>query len=296
MMLKYLLLTLFIAFAGIGIWFFRLGGPAQLELADRYWPGNKEFNGLVGLGRESDVYLPLEYGKGTPSNECDGRKFPTLIFIHGGSWRDGDRKSYGFIGRAFAARGIITHVIDYRKLPRNRFPVFVQDAAKEIAHIYRDMPPKGCADPKKIYLMGHSAGAHIAAMVALDPQWLVAEGLDSSIISGVIGLAGPYDFYPFTSDAAKEALGKWSEPAETQPITYAHKDAPPLLLLHGSRDETVKPRNSRVLADAIIEAGGKAQAKIYEGVDHADIIMAIARPFRKKAPIIEDAVAFMVND
>jgi acetyl esterase/lipase len=303
MMLKYVLPVLFIAVAGAGIWFFRLGGPAQLDLADRwYWGGGERKGAVVETNihygpdgdpkQQYDVYHPV--ATGWTGMECRDRKYPTLIFFHGGSWRDGDKDSYGFVGRAFAERGFYVVVADYRKTPKAHFPDFVNDAARIIAYIHRT--PRECANPSKLYLMGHSAGAHIAMLATLDSKWLAAEGLDSSIISGVIGLAGPYDFYPFTSDAAKEALGKWPEPAETQPISYARKDVPPLLLLHGSRDETVKPRNSRVLADAIIKAGGKAQAKIYEDIDHADIIMAIARPFRKKAPIIEDAVAFMVND
>jgi acetyl esterase/lipase len=141
--------------------------------------------------------------------------------------------------------------------------------------------------------MGHSAGAHIAAMVALDPQWLKAYGTDSSIIAGVIGLAGPYDFLPFTSDAARDALGHWPRPEETQPIHYARGDAPPMLLLSGDADTTVKPRNSKVLAQAISEKGGQAEVKLYPGVDHTDIIMAVSRPFRDKAPVIKDVIKFM---
>jgi acetyl esterase/lipase len=291
-MLKYALIALIVAMAGVAIWFIRLGGPAQLNLADRWWPGEPEFHGLVGRGANDDDYLPVEFGKGTPFENCDGAKLPTLIFIHGGSWRDGDRRDYGFVGRAFAARGFITHVIDYSKLPQHRFPAFLKDVSKFIAEKHHNLPPNGCQDPAKIYLMGHSAGAHIAAMVALDPQWLAAHNSDPSIIAGVIGLAGPYDFYPFTSDASKDALGHWPDWQETQPIHYARGDAPPMLLLHGDSDETVKPRNSKALAGAITDKGGVADVKIYKGVNHADIIMAIARPFRKKAPVIDDVIAF----
>ncbi len=294
-MLKYALIAAIVAIAGVAIWLIRLGGPAQLDLADRLWPGEREFYGLVGYGKNDDGYLPVEFGKGTPFKNCDGPKLPTLIFIHGGSWRDGNRKDYGFVGRAFAARGFITYVIDYSKLPQHRFPSFLNDAAKFIADKHRNLPSNGCQDPAKIYLMGHSAGAHIAAMVALDPQWLEAHGTDPSIIAGVIGLAGPYDFYPFTSDAAKEALGHWPDPHETQPIHFARGDAPPMLLLHGDSDETVKPRNSTVLAKTITEKGGVADVKIYTGVNHADIVMAIARPFRKKAPVIDDVTAFIAG-
>jgi acetyl esterase/lipase len=303
MMLKYILLVLFIALAGTGIWFFRLGGPGQLDLADRwYWGGEGRKQGLfetnIHYGPDGDpkqrydVYHPV--ATGWNGAQCGNRKYPVLIFFHGGSWRDGDKDSYGFVGRAFAERGFYVVIADYRKAPKAHFPDFVNDAARVIADIRKT--PRQCADPSKLFLMGHSAGAHIAMLAALDKQWLAAEGLDSAIISGVVGLAGPYDFYPFTSEAAKDALGNWPEPAETQPINYARQDAPPLLLLHGNRDETVRPRNSQMLAMAVHDAGGKARVMIYDGIDHAEIIMAVARPFRKKAPVIDDAVHFMLND
>lgn len=292
---KISLFVLLAVLIGGGVWFYRLGGPGQLDLADRWWPGMPEHSGLVGLGDNSDAFLPTAFGKGTPHEDCDGPKFPTLIFIHGGSWRDGSRKDYGFVGRAFAARGFITYVIDYRKLPEHRFPSFVEDAAKFIADTHRQLPPNGCQDPKQIYIMGHSAGAHIAAMVALDPQWLTAQGSDPSIIAGVIGLAGPYDFYPFTSEAAVEAMGHWPKPEETQPIHYARKNAPPLLLLTGDADTTVKPRNSVALAKAMTELGGIATVKHYAGIDHAGIVMAVSRPFRTKAPVIEDVTEFVAQ-
>jgi acetyl esterase/lipase len=141
--------------------------------------------------------------------------------------------------------------------------------------------------------MGHSAGAHIAMMAALDPQWLAADNLKPDIIKGVIGLAGPYDFLPLTTESSKIALGQWPDLTETQPITYARADAPPLLLLTGDKDTVVKPRNSKALGAKIDALGGKQQTKIYPGVDHADIVMAIARPFRKKAPVIADVVEFI---
>ncbi len=299
---KYFLFALIAMLIGGGIWFYRLGGPAQLDLADRLWFGKAEFSGRVRTAsnygdtdnpRQSyDVYFPPAYGKETPDENCLGPKYPSLIFFHGGSWRDGNRVDYGFVGRAFAARGFITYVADYRKAPSNPFPDFVQDTAALIATVHRSLPENGCQDPKQIYVMGHSAGAHIAMMAALDPQWLAAHGTDPSIISGVIGLAGPYDFLPFTTDAARDALGQWPNPQETQPIHYARGDAPPMLLLSGEDDTTVRPRNSKILAQAITAKGGKAEVKIYPKVDHAGIVMAISRAFRKKAPVIKDVVAF----
>lgn len=283
-----------IALLGFGL--LRMAGPAQLELADRLWPGRadapKVVRGIAYGGdpmQAYDVYSPN--GTGT---ECSGQTRSTLIFFHGGSWRDGDRGSYGFVGRAFAERGFHVVVADYRKMPAARFPAFVEDAASAIAHVHRNLP--ACADPKRLFVAGHSAGAHIAMLAALDRKWLAAHQLDTNIIAGVIGLAGPYDFYPFTSDAARAALGAWPVPRETQPIHYARGDAPPLLLLTGDADTTVKPRNSSALAKAVTDSGGSAKVRRYAGITHSGIVMAIARPFRGKAPVIEDVLAFTARD
>jgi len=130
-------------------------------------------------------------------------------------------------------------------------------------------------------------------LAALDPQWLAEKDLKPDVIKGVIGLAGPYDFLPLTSDSSKMALGQWRDLTETQPITYARGDAPPLLLLTGDKDTVAKPRNSKILSEKIQASGGQQQLKIYPSVGHAEIIMAIARPFRKKAPVVADVVSFL---
>jgi acetyl esterase/lipase len=291
---RIMLIVATIAILGLGAFaLLRLAGPRQLDLADSYWPG-KHATIAVERGityakadpaQRYDLYSPAGFAR-----NCTAGSHPTLIFFHGGSWRDGNRASYGFVGRAFAERGFHVVVADYRKMPDAPFPAFVEDAAAAIAYVHRHLPP--CADPQRLYVSGHSAGAHIAMLAVLDPKWLAAQKLDSAVVAGVIGLAGPYEFYPFTSDAARAALGQWPEPHETQPIHYARGDAPPLLLLSGDADTTVKPRNSRVLAKTITEKGGPALVRFYEGITHSGIVMAIARPFRGKAPVIDDIIAF----
>jgi acetyl esterase/lipase len=287
-MFKYALFALIVVVAGSGIWFWRLPGPHQLNLADRWWPGSAEHDlpPQVGLSygeharQRLNIYRPAE----------DGAK-PVLLFFHGGSWRDGDREGYGFVGRAFAARGFVTVIADYRKYPEVKFPDFVEDAAAATKWVHSNISGHG-GDPDRIFLMGHSAGAHLVSLISTDRKWLRQSGNDARIVKGTVALAGPHDFYPFTSDAAQAALGDWTKPEETQPIHYARADAPPMLLLHGDRDQTVKVRNSKAMAKAIEAKGGAAQLKIYAGVDHADIIMAIARPFRSKAPVIDDILRF----
>lgn len=289
-MTKYILSALLLALVVSGFWFWNKTDPQKLDFADRMAPGAVELAEppITGIAygsdarQQLDIYAPL--GRTETAH-------PVLIFFHGGSWRDGEREGYGFVGRAFASRGFVTVIADYRKAPKVRFPAFVQDTAATIAWVHTNIA-KHDGDPECIFLMGHSAGAHIAMMAALDPQWLAAKDLKPDVIKGVIGLAGPYDFLPLTSDSSKIALGQWPDLTETQPITYVRADAPPLLLLTGDKDTVVKPRNSQALADKIAALGGQPRLKIYSGVDHADIIMAVARPFRTKAPILQDVSEF----
>jgi acetyl esterase/lipase len=290
-MIKYVLLTLLVAVIAFGGWFWMKTDPQKLDFVDRVAPGSAEYKGkpVVGIAYGSDERQKLDIY--APEGEA-AKPYPVLVFFHGGAWRDGERDGYGFLGRAFAARGIVTVIADYRKTPKVRFPAFVEDTASALAWANANIS-KHRGDPERIYIMGHSAGAHIAMMTALDQQWLAAKGLNTSIIRGVIGLAGPYDFLPLTTDSSKIALGAWPDLTETQPITFARADAPPLLLLTGDIDTVVKPRNSKFLSAKIQELGGKQQLKIYSGVDHADIIMAIARPFREKAAVLADVTEFV---
>ncbi|MEY3634298.1 MAG: hypothetical protein RLZZ61_708 [Pseudomonadota bacterium] len=290
-MIKYILIALLLALAGSGLWFWNKTDPQKLDFADRMAPGPAEYHQApltnIAYGDDArqklDIYLPKQDAAGGSA---------VLVFFHGGSWRDGEREGYGFLGRAFAARGFVTVIADYRKAPRVRFPAFVQDTAAAISWVHTNIA-KHHGDADRIFVMGHSAGAHIAMMTALDPQWLAAQNLTPDVIKGVIGLAGPYDFLPLTSDSSKIALGQWPDLTETQPITYARADAPPLLLLTGDKDTVVKPRNSKILSAKIQALGGQQQLQIYPEVDHADIIMAVARPFRQKAPVVTDVVNFI---
>lgn len=230
-----------------------------------------------------DVYAP----KGTPTNA----RLPVVLFIHGGSWRDGDRGGYAFAGKAFAREGFVSVVIDYRKVPEVRFPDFMVDAAEAVAWTESNIAAYG-GDPTKIIIAGHSAGAHIAVLLTLDPTYLRSAGVADGAIKGAIGLAGPYDFYPFTSEAAVAAFAG-ADPALTQPITYARGDAPPLLLLHGDADDVVLPRNSTALAAKVTEAGGQVVVKPYAGVGHVGIVQALSPIWNGKAPVLTDAANFV---
>jgi acetyl esterase/lipase len=214
-----------------------------------------------------------------------------VVFFYGGSWNSGDRALYGFAGRALAERGYLVVIPDYRLVPEVRFPGFVEDGAAAVAWVHAHAAQYG-GNPARIHLIGHSAGAHIAALLSLDPEWLAKAGAPKHSIKSFAGLAGPYDFVPFTSDASKAAFGFLRDPSPSQPITYARPDAPPMLLMTGDIDETVKPRNSRALADALRQKGAKAATLFYPRLGHSGIVMALARPFRGFAPVIDDVSAF----
>lgn len=229
-----------------------------------------------------DIWVPTMPAKGPRD---------VIIFYYGGSWNSGDRTLYGFVGRALAARGYVVVIPDYRLVPDVRFPGFVEDGAAALAWVERHIERYG-GNPHRIHLSGHSAGAHIAALLTLDARWLKAAGASPDAIRSFAGLAGPYDFLPFTSDAAKAAFGQMPDPKPSQPISFVRKEAGPMLLLTGSADTTVKPRNSTALAKAQAAVGGRANSLFYEGLGHSDIIMAVAQPFRGKAPVIDDLDAF----
>lgn len=216
---------------------------------------------------------------------------PVMMFIYGGSWRSGAKDDYEFLGAALASRGFVVAIPDYRLVPAVRFPDFIADCALALRWVSDNAGAHG-GDGRRIVLAGHSAGAYNAMMLTLAGGYLGAAGVDTAIVRGAIGLAGPYDFLPFDVDATRDAFGQAPDPQLTQPVHFARADAPPLLLLWGAEDATVGPRNLESLARAQRAAGGVVETKIYPGVDHVEIMLALSRPFRDRAPVLGDVVAF----
>lgn len=226
-----------------------------------------------------DVYRPARGG---------ARPLPVIVFFYGGSWATGTKAGYGFAGRALASRGFVTVIPDYRLVPQVVYPAFVQDGAAAVHWVRRHIAEQG-GDPTRIVLAGHSAGAYIAAMLAVDDRWL---GRDRMGVRGLVGLAGPYDFAPFDVDASRNAFGRWPDPQETQPVAHAGAGDPPALLLTGADDTTVRPRNSEALAARLRAGGVAAEVKAYPGVGHVGLVTSLARPLRRRAPTLDDMTAF----
>ena len=230
-----------------------------------------------------DVYAPVR-----PS----AAPAPVVVFFYGGGWDSGDRRYYGWVGRALASHGFVTVIPDYRLVPKHLFPDFVEDGAAAVAKT-REIAATYGGDPDRIALVGHSAGAHTAVLLALDPRYLEHAGVEMRSIRAAVGLAGPYDFYPFDVPSTIAAFGHAADPEHTQPIRFVRADAPPLLLAHGDEDTVVAPKHAVALYDAIRNAGGDAELKMYPGRDHVDLVLALSRPFRKRIPLLEDVTRFL---
>lgn len=223
-----------------------------------------------------DVYRP---------RRLDERERPVALFLYGGSWKGGSRSCYGFVGAALAARGIATAVADYRLYPEVRWPVFQEDAAEAFRWTRTTLGANG---QRSVIVVGHSAGAHMAAMLACDRRWL---GSDRP--AALVGLAGPYAFDPTTWPTTRDIFRTVAHRDEARPVAFAGSTAPPALLIHGAADDTVKPHNTEELATAFYAAGARAETVLLDGIGHKGLIFGFARPLRRRVPVLDTIVAFV---
>ena len=234
-----------------------------------------------------DVYRP----RGGSAAAAEG--YPVVLFLYGGSWNRGERADYRFVGEALAARGILTILADYRLYPQVRYPDFLRDCAKALAWVHAHAREYG-GDAGRLYVMGHSAGAYNAAMLALDPRWLAAEGKSPKMLAGWIGLAGPYDFLPIVNPDAKPVFNHPDYPPGTQPIDYASSASPRAFLGTATEDSLVSPeRSTKQMAAKLRAAGVPVTLELYGRVNHITLVGAFARPLRWLAPVLEDVGAFV---
>lgn len=246
-----------------------------------------------GIARQSDI----AYGP-SPRHRLDvyraaGRAgpqapHPVVIFFYGGSWKSGDRSVYQFVGSALAARGITTVIPDYRLYPEVKFPSFVEDAALA----YRWAADNLATACTPLVIAGHSAGAHIAALLALDPRYRTAAAPGRPPPSAWIGLAGPYAFDPTTWASTRDIFSGASTD-RTRPVTFVGPQSPPALVMHGRDDSVVRMFNQHDLATAYRAAGVPIETRELDGMAHMGIVLALSRPFRWRAPVLDDMVRFV---
>ena len=246
-------------------------GPVTRDVA--YAPGPRQ---------RLDVYAP-------PSPVPGGA--PVVVFVHGGSWRTGDKAGYSWVGRALAARGYVAMLPNYRLVPEGRYPAMVEDAAAAIEWARANAGSYG-GDGSRLAAMGHSAGAYNATQAVLAPEFGIAPGE----VDALVVLSGLADFLPLDTESSIAAFGHLTGDAltATQPVRRAGEGAlPPTLIVHGTADDTVEPRNPVALERAIDEAGGEARLELYEGVDHRGTVLGLSRPFRDRVGTLADVTAFL---
>ena len=226
-----------------------------------------------------------------PNDTAASANLPVIVFSYGGSWISGEKDDYQFLGQALASRGFVVAIANYRLVPAARFPAFIEDCALAVKWVGDNVAAHG-GDPNRIVLCGHSAGAYNLIMLALDGRYLSAVGFNARAIRGFVGLAGPYNFYPFDVASTRNAFGQAQDPQATQPIHFARADGPPLLLLWGERDTTVGRKNIVGMERAAHTAGEAVETKIYPRVDHVGIMLAFSVPFRGNAPVLHDVSQF----
>lgn len=234
-----------------------------------------------------DLYRPVD-----PPGQTPPRR-PLLVYLYGGLWTVGEKEEplASAIAEDLAARGAIVAVPNYRLWPEVTFPAFLDDAARAMAWAERNAADHG-ADPRAIFLSGHSTGATMALLVALDRQYLDRAGVSPAAPAGVIGLSGVYEPWLFEHRIMRPIFGPAPDRRATMAANNLRPGMPPALLLAGGWDWTVDPRNSTDLAAAMRAAGGEAEARLYPGIGHLDILMAGLR-LPSFAPTADDMADFI---
>lgn len=237
-----------------------------------------------------DVYVPTD-------KKFADQTLPTIVFYFGGSWRNGKRAWYEFFAAHYCLKGYVVVVPDYRKAPEFVFPIFMHDAASAFAYA-RVHARQWHSSPERVFVMGHSAGAHMAALLSLDPQYLAAENLKPADIAGFVGISGPYDFLPLTDPLVVEVFNGDAQSKASQPINYVEHsaEAPPMLLVHGGKDSLVWPKNSINLAHEVNQRGGSAKVLIVPKAGHIKTLLQAARGLRWLASDIDGAVLAFLRE
>lgn len=235
-----------------------------------------------------DVYMPKP-GQDDSSSAAPAR--PVVIFWYGGSWERGSKSDYRFVGAALADRGYVTVLPDYRLYPEVKFPGFLDDAAHAVAWVQQHAQEFG-GDPHRIVLMGHSAGAHTAAYLALNHEFLAKRGANPDWIAGLVGLSGPYVLAPNTRTLNRIFAAPWGE-SDWQPLRFVDAQAPPTFLAHGLDDSLVSVAQTEKLRDALVAKGVRVETELYPDTGHAATIAGFSKAARGSAPTLDQAVAFL---
>lgn len=229
-----------------------------------------------GARQALDIYAP----------DVPKANAPVVMFVHGGSWDEGDKKVYKFIGEAFASEGYITVIPNYRLYPEAVYPDFINDTAAAIAFTAKRFD-------RPVIVIGHSAGAYNAMMVTVDPNYLKAQGREvCTIIAGTVGLAGPYGAFPLTEEPYITIFPN-KHMGDDAPVQMKLGPTPPLFLPIGDKDTTVSDLHGRELAKKMTARGGKAEFKLYPGLNHTDMAKVLSKYFDDDSTLKADILGFI---
>jgi acetyl esterase/lipase len=207
-----------------------------------------------------DLYLPK--GK---------KDFPVLFFVHGGTWKSGDRKTYVKLGEAFAEHGIGTVIISYRLSPKVQHPAHIQDVAKAFAWTCDNIGKYG-GRADQIFCMGHSAGGHLVSLLATDESYLKAEKHSFADIKGVISISGVYTIVPL--GALATAFGRDAEVCKkASPINNVCEKDPPFLIIYADGDFLTLDVMAENMAKALREVKCDVSTLKVEKRTHISIIV-----------------------
>ena len=233
-----------------------------------------------GARQKLDVYSPKGAGQ-----------YPVVVFFYGGSWTAGQKSQYRFVGAALAERGFVAVLPDYRLYPEAKFPEFVADGASAVAWVQKHATQFG-GDPERIVLMGHSAGGHMASLLALDSRYLINAGANPESIVGLVGLSGPYALDPNT-DTLRATFPAPYTPADWRPVQFVSDRSPPTLLLHGVKDSVVSVAHAEKLRDALLAHHVRVETQLYSDRGHADTLASFALVARRRTPALEQTISFL---
>ena len=232
-----------------------------------------------------DVYQPLASSTSKPK--------PVILFVHGGSWKEGSKDDYLFVGESFSRAGYVTVIMNYRLAPAHKYPDYVQDTAQAIQWIDQNIARYG-GSPQQIVVMGHSAGAFNVVEAVDNTRWLNAVNVPVSHIKAVVGIAGPYS-YDFRTDSTRDAFPANADPDQVMPDSHVRTDAPPHLLLVGSKDQRVKPVNAQRMEAALQAKQIPVQLETVEGANHISIMAAVATRLSWYKNTLQQILDYLAN-
>ncbi|RUM50527.1 MAG: alpha/beta hydrolase [Marinomonas sp.] len=228
-----------------------------------------------------DIYVP---------SSAKANQAPVLVFFYGGRWTDGSKEMYPFVAKTFLDLGYVVVIPDYRKYPDVKFPAFVEDGAQAVAWTL-DNVAEYHGDSSRLFIMGHSAGAHIGALISADERYLAQLNHSTQNIKAFAGLSGPYDFVPEEEDL-KDMFGPPDQYPQMTVTNFIEGNEPPMLLLWGERDELVGQRNIDLLAERVRQKNGAVDTIIYPNMGHVDMVSNLIWFIPSKAPIQRDIANF----